>query len=82
MKKAKFVVTAIAVVGIVGGALAFQAKRGNATLFTYDGAACNASIQNVFAGGSLEALSATVTVTTATTIDPTLCQNPTFYGQE
>jgi len=42
MKKAKVMLTAITVLAVVGGALAFKAKIANTTLFTHQsGTLCN-----------------------------------------
>lgn len=35
MKKAKFALTAVAVLAVIGGALAFKANRQNTTFFSY-----------------------------------------------
>lgn len=77
MKKAKIMLMAIAVIGVVGGALAFKAKKNLSRLYYFDpvGVTCTIPYTAAFITTTVQGIGAYGYVT----LDPTKVCTYTFY---
>jgi len=83
MKKAKIILTSLAVVAVLGIAFAFKAKSfGPLILYTKNSAGVCNKVAPVTTPGSHSAVNATIIADAGATTDPAICTHGLTYGFE